>query len=69
MRNRIFGAIGVLWGAAIVVPRLIGVGQIQSDGAYAAGQLAGFLFGFLLIGAGAYTFMRPTVPKAADPAT
>jgi hypothetical protein len=53
MRNFVFGTIGVLWGAAIVLQ-----GRPEADNAYGAGELASWVFGFLLIGAGAWALQR-----------
>jgi hypothetical protein len=53
MRNRILGGIGVAWGGAILVYMLIKGGP-QGQGAYAAGQIAGMIFGGVLLLAGLY---------------
>ena len=46
MRNRILGLIGVLWGGAIVVTRLLAGGPAGGEsGAYAAGQTGGLVPG------------------------
>src|SRR5207247_442358 len=42
-RNRIFGLIGVLWGGAVLVTKLLGSGHAAGSGAYAAGQSAGLI--------------------------
>ena len=50
MRNKIFGWIGVVWGGAIA---LYAVGKGVSGGsAYAAGSLAGSVFGIAMLIAG-----------------
>ncbi len=51
MRNVILGAIGVLWGGAIVVYSLFG-SEPNPGGAYGAGQTAGTVFGVLLFAVG-----------------
>ena len=53
MRNIVFGVIGVLWGAAIVLQ-----GKPEANGAYGAGRFTAFVFGFLLLGAGAWALQR-----------
>ncbi len=61
MRNRIIGIIGMVWGALILLNRLLG-GQpgAQPGGAYAAGQSMAVIFGLLLLVVGAYyVFKKP----------
>jgi hypothetical protein len=53
MRNRIFGAIGVIWGGAVLVNAFRGAGSHES-GAYAAGHTTGVIFGGLLFTVGGY---------------
>jgi hypothetical protein len=53
MRNRIFGAIGVVWGGLMLVSAFLRGGP-QGSGAYAAGQTAGLVFAVLLVLVGAY---------------
>ncbi len=62
MRNRIFGAIGIIWGGGILVSAFMRGGP-QGQGAYAAGQIGGFIFGGLLLAAGLYTFFKPSHPS------
>lgn len=57
MRNRIFGAIGVVWGGAILASAFFR-GLPESSGAYAAGQNAGLIFGALLLITGAYYLLK-----------
>jgi LPXTG-motif cell wall-anchored protein len=53
------GWIGIVWGGAIVVTRLLGSGSSGGEsGAYAAGQTGGLVLGFLLLGVGAYYAFR-----------
>lgn len=59
MRSNIFGWIGVLWGGAIVVSTLLR-GVPTASNSYEAGQFAAFLFGFVLLGVGAWTLRRQT---------
>ena len=54
MRNRIFGAIGVIWGGAILVRVL--TGGPQGTGSYAAGRTSAFVFAGLLVLVGGYYF-------------
>jgi len=57
MRNRIFGGIGVIWGGAILVYSLM-KGVPQGQGAYAAGQTGGMIFGGLLFVVGVYYLIK-----------
>lgn len=50
MRNRILGAVGVLWGGAVLVNGLLRGGAGEGGGAYAAGRSAGLVFGLALFG-------------------
>ena len=45
MRNRILGAIGLIWGLAILGFRFFGSSGPPTGGAYGAGQTVGLLFG------------------------
>jgi hypothetical protein len=62
-RNRIFGLIGVIWGGAILLSRLLGSTPPPGKGAYGAGQAAGLVFAFLLLIVGAYYLFKKPVPK------
>ena len=53
LRNRIFGALGVLWGGAILIRSYLIGGPIGS-GAFLAGQIVALLFAALLVLVGAY---------------
>ncbi len=72
VRNRIFGAIGVLWGGAILVSRLISGHLVSGSGPYATGQIAGLVFGVLLFVVGLYYFIKgggkTSKPGSAPPA-
>ena len=57
MRNRVFGAIGVIWGGAILASALFRSGP-QGSGAYASGQIAGLVFGVLMFIAGIYYLLK-----------
>jgi Zn-finger nucleic acid-binding protein len=63
-RNRIFGAIGVFWGAVIVVSGVIWMlfGQAPATatdpGAYSAGRGCAMVFGLLMFGSGLYYLIR-----------
>jgi hypothetical protein len=65
MRNRIFGAIGVLWGGAIIVKHFAAAHAVSGNAAYAAGQSIGFVFGILLLLVGAYFLFKN--PKTTAP--
>src|SRR6266550_6457232 len=58
LRNRIFGAIGVLWGGALLVSKVISEHWISGSGAYASGQVAGLVFAVLLFGVGLYYLIK-----------
>lgn len=62
MRNRIFGAIGIIWGGGILLTTIMRGGP-QGRGAYGAGEYGGLVFGALLLVAGLYTFFKPGPPK------
>ena len=58
MRNRIFGGIGVLWGGAVLLSKLISGHGITGSGAYANGQIAGLLFAILLFVVGLHYLIK-----------
>jgi hypothetical protein len=58
MRNRILGAIGVLWGGAILLGRLASGSAVEGAGAYGAGQAVGLVFAVLLLVVGLYYLVR-----------
>jgi len=53
MRSRILGAIGVTFGGGVLLSNSF-VGLQVENGAYAAGQMAGLIFGGLLLAIGLY---------------
>ncbi len=57
MRNKIFGAVGVIWGGAVLVSAFLRGGP-EGSGAYAAGNAAGIAFGALLFIVGGYFLIR-----------
>ncbi len=57
MRSRILGLIGVVWGAGILLSRLLR-GPPQGGGAYPSGQVAGLIFGGILLVAGLLYLFR-----------
>jgi hypothetical protein len=57
MRNRILGAIGVLWGGAVLVSGFLKQGA-EGEGAYAAGQMGGLFLGGLLFCVGMYFLVK-----------
>ena len=63
MRNRIFGAIGIIWGGGILISMFLR-GVPQGRGAYAAGSYGGLVLGALLLIAGLYAFFKPGKPPA-----
>jgi len=58
MRNKIFGAIGFIWGGGILVSTFFGSGGAAGSDAYAAGHTAGVVFGTLLFIVGGYYLFR-----------
>jgi hypothetical protein len=62
MRNRIFGAIGVVWGGLMLVNALLRGGP-QGSGSYAAGQTAALVFAALLVLAGGYYLVKGSAKK------
>lgn len=65
MRNRIFGAIGALWGGAILLYGLWG--QLsQGSEAYQAGQTTGLVFGGLMFLVGIYYFFKKPKEKGVE---
>jgi hypothetical protein len=64
MRNRIFGAIGVIWGGLMLVSAFLRGGP-QGSGSYAAGQTGALVFAVLLVVVGGYYFLKGG-PKAAQ---
>jgi hypothetical protein len=62
MRNRVVGAIGVLWGGGILVSTFIN-GLPKGDSAYATGNYAGIIFGVAMFIAGAYYLLKGGAAK------
>jgi len=59
MRNRIFGAIGILWGGSVLVWSLfIRDWSRVGRGPYAAGSFAGVAMAAILLIAGLYFFFK-----------
>lgn len=56
VRNKLIGATGVLWGAFIIASHILRGPEGGGD-AYEAGLSFGFVFGFLMLGAGLYVFL------------
>ena len=65
MRNRIMGGIGVVWGGAIVLYALFW--QERAGGAYGAGQIAGAVFGAVMLIAGLYYLIKGDSPEEKKP--
>ncbi len=63
MRNRIFGAIGVIWGGMVLV-RAFREGASHGSGAYAAGHTAGVIFAGLLFLVGGYYLLTGGAKKS-----
>jgi hypothetical protein len=62
MRNRIFGAIGVIWGGLMLVSAFLRGGP-HGSGSYAAGQNAALLFAIFLVLVGGYYFVKSDKKK------
>ena len=62
MRNRIFGAIGLVWGGLMLLSSFLQGGP-QGSGAYAAGQTAALVFAALLVLVGGYYLMKGSPKK------
>lgn len=54
MRNRIFGAIGVLWGGGTLLSRLLSGHWVNGSGAYRSGQMTAVVLAILLFVVGLY---------------
>jgi hypothetical protein len=58
-RNRIFGAIGVLWGGGVLAHHFLSSAPpAASDSAYGAGVSMGLVFGAAMLAAGVYYLVR-----------
>lgn len=57
VRNRIFGAIGVLWGGAMLTRAYFGGGP-EGTGAYRNGQITAVVFAALLVLIGGYYLIK-----------
>ena len=58
MWNKILGAIGCIWGGAILVSAFFGGGSAGGSDAYAAGHSVGVIFAALLFIVGGYYLFR-----------
>jgi len=58
LRNRIFGGIGVLWGGALLLSKLISGHGVSGSGAYASGQIAGLILAILLFVVGLHYLIK-----------
>ena len=56
MRYSILGAIGVVFGGAILLSGVLN--GVKGEGTYAQGQIAGLIFGVLLFGVGLYYLIK-----------
>ena len=63
MRQRILGAIGVLWGGTLLTLHLIRGARSPEGGAYAAGRSVALIFAALLFGVGLYYLLRRSRPR------
>lgn len=62
MRNKIFGAIGVIWGSLILYNGLTSPASEASSAAYKNGQTGALVFGAVLLGLGLYYFFKKPKP-------
>lgn len=67
MRQIIFGVIGVLWGGALVVSRLL-TEPAQGSDAYEAGGSAAVVFGLVLLLAGGFALRKGVRARGDRPA-
>ena len=58
MRNKIFGAIGILWGGSMVGRWLLSGPAASDSSAYQTGQTGAVIFGAFMLAAGLYYFFR-----------
>jgi len=65
MRNKIFGAIGAIWGGGILVNWLLS-NQSSANEAYQSGQNGAVIFGGLMFLAGVYYFFKKPANKASN---
>ena len=63
MRQKVLGAIGVVWGGTLLALHLTRGARSGGIGAYAAGRAFALLFARLLFGVGLYYVLGPTPPK------
>lgn len=56
MRNRIFGAIGILWGGGIILRWFLT--DSSSNSAYQTGQNGAVVFGLIMLAAGVYYVLK-----------
>lgn len=63
MRNKIFGAIGVIWGSLILFNGLSSPAREAESAAYKNGQTGALVFGALLVMVGLYYFFKKPKPK------
>ena len=66
MRNIVFGLIGMIWGGAILVAKLLGGDTTEGSSAYEAGGLVAVIFAVALLTAGAY-YLRKGLQARANP--
>lgn len=58
MRNKIFGAIGTVWGGLIVARWLFADTPTSGNAAYQSGQSGAVVFGVLMLLVGLYYFFK-----------
>jgi len=58
MRNKIFGAIGIIWGGAILLNWLMSNASTTGSAAYQGGHSAAVVFGAVMFCAGLYYFFK-----------
>lgn len=64
MRNKIFGAIGAIWGSLILFNGLTSAESEATSSAYKSGQTIALVFGAALAAVGVYYFFKKPKPKA-----
>ena len=65
-RDRVLGIIAIIWGADVLIYSLLQGGP-QGEGAYLSGQMAGWVFGVLMVVVGLYFVLRKSGGSKAKP--
>ncbi len=66
MRNKIFGAIGTIWGGFIIFSFLTGQVEPAGNQAYQTGQTTALIFGVVMFLLGIYYFFKKPKVKESE---